>query len=94
MHIEFDRESGVKNHLHRRIEIAVVLRRAVRSLCGVHHWLRIDAEADVIESRGLNQRDVGGCRPRLEVFFGVSLGIVNLREPFAEIDSVTYVREA
>lgn len=43
----------------------------------------------MIESRGLNQGDVVSGRPILKMFSGVSPGIVDLREPFAQIDAVS-----
>src|SRR5215472_18216254 len=94
MHVEFDGESGVENHLHGGVEVAVVFGGAVGLAGGVHHGLGIDAETNVIESGGLDESDVGGGGPGLEVFLGVSLGVVDLREPFAEIDAVTDVGEA
>ncbi len=94
MHVDFDGETGVENHLDRGIEIAEQFCAAVAMACGVHERLRIHAEANMVESGRLDQRDVEGCGPGLEVFFCVPLGIVDLGEPSAEIHAVANVRQA
>ena len=94
MHVEFDSQACVENHLHRRIEIAEIFRAAVPMPHGVHHRLRIDAEPHMIKPGGLDQRDVTGSSPGFKVFLRVSLGIVDLRKPLAEIDPMPNVREA
>src|SRR5260370_42646347 len=48
----------------------------------------------MVKSHGLDQRDVLRCVPRFEVFFGIALRIINLRKPFAQIDSMTQMRRA
>ena len=94
MHVELDGQARVENHLHRRVEIAEIFRAAVAATRGVHHRLRIHAEPHMIEPGGLDQRNVRRGGPGFEMFLGVSLGIVDLREPFAEIDAVANVGEA
>lgn len=45
----------------------------------------------MIEAHGLNKCDVAGRGPVFEMLFGVALRIVNLGEPFAEVDPVAKV---
>jgi len=42
----------------------------------------------MIEAHRLNQGDVAGRSPVFKMLFGVALGIVNLREPFAEVNAM------
>ena len=94
MHVDLDGETRIQNHFDRSVEIAEIFRAAAVATCGVHHRLRIHAEPHVIEAGRLDQRDIGRGGPALKVLFRVSLGIVDLREPFAQIDAVANVRQA
>src|SRR5689334_21168099 len=94
MQVDFDREPSVEDHLYRRIQIAVVLRSAIRLSRRVQHRLRIHAQADVVKSGGLDERDVRGCCPVLEMFFRISARVVHLGKPLAQVDSVPNMRES
>src|SRR5262249_1379686 len=51
-----------------------------------HHRRRIHAQPHMIESHRLDKSDVVVRDPGGKMFFGISLGIVNLREPLAQVD--------
>src|SRR5271170_1985908 len=87
MYVEFNGEARVENHFYRGIEGAEIFGGAAALVC-VHDGLRVYAEAHVVEAHRLDQRDVGSGGPGLEMFFRVTLRIVDLREPFAEINAV------
>ena len=82
----------IQNHLQRVIQIAEIVGRQVVGHVVPHHRLGIHAEPHVIESHRLNQRYIIGSHPAYEMFFRVSLGIVNLRKPFAQVDAVSQMR--
>jgi hypothetical protein len=42
----------------------------------------------MIEAHALNERNVFGVGPGIEMFFAIALGIVDLREPVAGVDAV------
>ena len=94
VHIELDRQAGIENHLHRRVEIPEIFRRAALPLRRVHQGLRVHAQPHMVESQRLDERDVGRGIPALKVFFRISLGIVNLREPLTQVDAAAKVRKA
>src|ERR1700739_410466 len=48
----------------------------------------------MIESSGLDEGDVCGGSPVMKMLLRVSLGVVDLREPFAQVDAAAKVREA
>src|ERR1700722_3966760 len=93
MHVELYGKARVEDHFYSRIERAEIFGSAAVP-ARFHDGLRVYAEAYVVEAHGLDQCDVGGGGPVLEMFFRVSLGIVDLREPFAEINAVANVSEA
>ncbi len=75
-----------QNHLHRRIQIAQVLRVQIVSVIGLPKRLRVHAQSHMIESHSLDQREIFRRRPTLKMLLGVALWIGHLREPFAQID--------
>src|SRR3989442_184869 len=70
------------------------VRLSVNPVClfVAEHRLRIHTEAHVVEPHFLDEGDVLRRRPGLEVFLRVALGIEDLREPLAQIDSVAQMR--
>jgi len=76
------------DHLHGIVEILQIFGRELVGLTVMEHGLRIDAKPNVIEAHLLDEDDVGDAVPSLEMFFGVAAWIVDLREPFAEVDAV------
>src|SRR5258706_435606 len=94
MHVEDHGEALIENHLYGGIEIGEIVRGNAVGLIAMEHWLWIDAEPNVIKVHRLDQSNVVRGVPRFKVFFGVALGIVDLREPFAEIDSVAKMSRA
>jgi hypothetical protein len=83
MHIQLDRQAGIKNRLDRCIEISKILSRPAATSSSVHHRLRIHAQPHMVESSRLDQRNIGSCGPTLKVFFRISPRVVHLREPLA-----------
>ena len=94
MHVDFDRQARVKNHLHRGVKIAKIFIAAACPPRGIHHRLRIHAEPHMVEAGGFDQCDVGRRAPGLKMFLRISSRIVNLREPLAQIDAMTQVCQA
>jgi len=92
MQIDHHRHPLIQNHLHRGVEIAKVLRGNLVGPVARHQWLRIHAQAHMIESHGLDQSDIFGRRPALEVFLRVPALVINLREPLAGINSMSQTR--
>ena len=84
--IEDDGKPLVEDHLHRGIEVREIFGREVVGMIGGEHGLRIHAQANVIESERLDERDVGCAGPGLKMLLGVSLAVVDLREPRTQVD--------
>ena len=88
VHVDDHRQSLIQNHLHRRIQISQVIRRNLVRLLASEHRLRIHAQPYVVKPHSLDQGDVLRGIPRFKMFFRVSLLVIHLREPFAQIDPV------
>ena len=93
MNVNDNREPLLQDHLHRGIKPAQIVGWDFVGVAARHHGLRVHAEPHMIEAHGLDQRDVLGGSPAFEVFFAVTLGIVNLSEPMAGVDAVAQVSE-
>ncbi len=89
MHVDDHHKAVVEDHLYRRVQIAEILRGKLLRLVHREHGLRVHAQAHVVETHGLDQRDILGGRPRFKVFARVAAFVVDLGEPFAEVDTPT-----
>jgi hypothetical protein len=86
MKIDGHRQTLVQDHLHGSVQITEIVGGKLICMAVPEHGLRIHAEPDVIESHGLDQRDVLRRHPGFKMLFGISLGIVNLGEPVTGVD--------
>ena len=91
MDVDHHRQALIEDHLHGGVQVAEIVVWDTVGLAAAKHGLRIDAQANVVEVHGLDQRDVLSGVPGVEVLFGVALRVVNLGEPFAEVDAVAEV---
>src|SRR5215467_5851088 len=91
MHVEDDSETVVENHLYCRVEVAKILCGKLVGLVSAPHRLRIHAKTHVVEAHGLNQCNIFGGSPGIEMLFGVAALVPNLSEPIAEVDATSKV---
>src|SRR5258708_39614352 len=94
MRIDIDSQARVENHFDRSVKISEIFCHAVRAMVGVHHRLRIHAQAYMVEADGFDQGDVTSGGPVLKMLFCVSLRIVNLSEPLTSVDAATDVSQS
>src|SRR5258708_39453427 len=94
MRIDIDSQARVENHFDRSVKISEIFCHAVRAMVGVHHRLRIHAQAYMVEADGFDQGDVTSGGPVLKMLFCVSLRIVNLSEPLTSVDAGTDVSQS
>src|SRR5438046_1524367 len=94
MHIQNNRKVLVQNHLHGRIQIAQIIRGNAISLVVNEHGLGIDREPNMVEIDRFDEGNILRRSPGVEMFFGVTLRVVDLREPVTEIDSVAEMLRA
>ena len=94
MDIDNHRQTLVQNHLYGGIQISQVIFRNAVCLLPAEHRLGVYAQPHVIKLHRVNQRDVLRRGPRFEVLFRVALRVVDLREPFAQVDAMPQMRRA
>ena len=59
----------------------------------MEHRLWVHAQPHVVEAHGTNQVEVARRDRRVEMWFGESVGIVDLREPIADVDGQPQMRQ-
>ncbi len=86
--VEDHGEALIEDHFYGGVEIGEIVGGNTVGFIVAEHRLGVHAQANVIEVHGFDEGDVLGGGPGFEVLFGVALRVVDLREPFTEVDAV------
>ena len=94
MNVDDYRKAVIEDHLHRGIQIIQIIVRNFIGMAVAKHRRGIHAQADVIKSHCFYQRNVRVGGPVLKMLRRVSLRIVNLGKPFAQVNAMTQIAGA